>query len=272
MSKYKLILLDVDGTTVASRPDALPSVRVVAAVQRAKAQVHVALATGRTLQLSRPVIRALGLQGPSIFNSGAEIINLTSGRKLHHQTISVSGLREAVQRALPYGYSLYTDNKQFGTHVRSASQIHTDASKLFIEAVPVRALDQLLTELRDIPGLAAYPSPSWKAGDAADIFVTHELATKRCGAEKLMALMHITKEEVAAIGDSVNDLPLLEAAGTKIAMGNAPMEVKAMADYVVPPVEDDGVAVALERFVLESRPLARRTCSPPASQHYGWLI
>ena len=54
-----------------------------------------------------------------------------------------------------------------------------------------------------------------------------------------------------AIGDGHNDIPLLEAAGFKVAMGNAPDEVKAVADYVAPSLQDDGVAEAIERFILK---------------------
>jgi hydroxymethylpyrimidine pyrophosphatase-like HAD family hydrolase len=57
---------------------------------------------------------------------------------------------------------------------------------------------------------------------------------------------------VIAIGDGHNDMPLLEAAGLKVAMGNAPDEVKQLADYVAPSLADDGVAAAIDKFVLSN--------------------
>ncbi len=56
-------------------------------------------------------------------------------------------------------------------------------------------------------------------------------------------------EDVLAIGDSYNDIPLLRAAGFAVAMGSAPPELRAEADAVVGDVEHDGVAEAIARFV-----------------------
>jgi hydroxymethylpyrimidine pyrophosphatase-like HAD family hydrolase len=53
-----------------------------------------------------------------------------------------------------------------------------------------------------------------------------------------------------AAGDSYNDLPLLEVCGLRIVMGDAPDELKAIADYVAPSIDEDGLAVAIEEFVL----------------------
>ncbi len=52
-----------------------------------------------------------------------------------------------------------------------------------------------------------------------------------------------------AIGDNMNDLEMLNYVGLGIAMGNAPTAVKEVADWVAPSVEEDGVAVALEKFL-----------------------
>jgi hydroxymethylpyrimidine pyrophosphatase-like HAD family hydrolase len=53
-----------------------------------------------------------------------------------------------------------------------------------------------------------------------------------------------------AAGDSFNDLTLLEVCGLRIVMGNAPEELRCIANYVAPPVEKDGLAVAIEEFLL----------------------
>ena len=55
---------------------------------------------------------------------------------------------------------------------------------------------------------------------------------------------------MVAAGDSYNDLPMLKACGFSIAMGSAPGEVKAIADFVAPTVDEDGLAVAINDYVL----------------------
>lgn len=68
--------------------------------------------------------------------------------------------------------------------------------------------------------------------------------------EVVARYMGIDLQDVLAIGDSWNDAPLLHSAGFGVAMGSAPPELRAVADAVVADVANDGVAEALERFVL----------------------
>jgi hydroxymethylpyrimidine pyrophosphatase-like HAD family hydrolase len=60
----------------------------------------------------------------------------------------------------------------------------------------------------------------------------------------------VSREETLAIGDGDNDVEMVEWAGLGVAMGNATPAVKAVADWVAPPVTEDGVSAALRRFVL----------------------
>jgi len=68
--------------------------------------------------------------------------------------------------------------------------------------------------------------------------------------ETLAAHLGVGMSEVMAVGDGTNDISLLGAAGLAVAMGNAPEEVKAVADYVTLDVEQSGLAAAVNRFLL----------------------
>jgi hydroxymethylpyrimidine pyrophosphatase-like HAD family hydrolase len=62
--------------------------------------------------------------------------------------------------------------------------------------------------------------------------------------------LHVPREQVIAIGDHENELPMIEWAGLGLAMGNAVAPVREAADAVIPPVTESGVAWAIERYIL----------------------
>lgn len=248
--KYKLLLLDLDGTTVASSGDARPSQRVKEAVNKAQDYLVVALATGRPFALAKPVIEEIGLQGPAVFNGGAEIVDMGSGKVLYRQLLEVPTLQELVRLALPFNYNLYSDSDQYGKPITDANKITEPAAKILVENVSTKDVGDILNQLNSVAGVSAHSTTSWGSGDVVDIHVTHELATKRHGVEKLIEMLGLSKAEVIAVGDGFNDMPMLEAAGRKVAMGNAPDEVKKVVDWVAPSLTEDGVAVTIEKFIL----------------------
>ena len=73
---------------------------------------------------------------------------------------------------------------------------------------------------------------------------------KATAARRLARLAGVDASQIIAAGDSYNDLPLFEASGLCIAMADAPDELKDLADYTAPTVDEDGLAVAIEEFVM----------------------
>lgn len=82
--------------------------------------------------------------------------------------------------------------------------------------------------------------------------ITSAKATKHIAALEMMQHFNISEKHTIGIGDGYNDYPLLSAAGRKIAMGNAPDELLQIATMVVPVVEEDGVAVAIESLLEDA--------------------
>ena len=78
--------------------------------------------------------------------------------------------------------------------------------------------------------------------------VYHPDCSKGRGALALAEEAGIPRRNIVAVGDNFNDLDLFDAAGFSVAMGNAPTEVKAAADTVVPPVTESGAASFLEEI------------------------
>ena len=81
--------------------------------------------------------------------------------------------------------------------------------------------------------------------------ITHPEATKSAGILALCRLLDIPPEQAVALGDSGNDESMLRTAGLSIAMGNAPEHIRAMADVVTDTNENDGAAIAIERYALK---------------------
>lgn len=81
----------------------------------------------------------------------------------------------------------------------------------------------------------------------------HPTVNKRLAVSYLAeAVMGLSPENVMAVGDDFTDIEMLRYAGIGVAMGNAPVAVKASADWVTTTVEEDGVATAVEKWILNA--------------------
>jgi HAD superfamily hydrolase (TIGR01484 family) len=109
-------------------------------------------------------------------------------------------------------------------------------------------IDRLLGNLRQ----QFTPAELYLTKSVATFFeATNPLVNKGTGVRYLAEeLLKIDAANVMTIGDNFNDVEMLEYAGLGIAMGNAPADVQAVAQWVAPTVEQDGAAVAIEKFLL----------------------
>lgn len=121
--------------------------------------------------------------------------------------------------------------------------------QLGLHGLEPKKADFYINKLSHIPTVDVYRIPSWEKGKI-DIGINHASATKQHAIVHIAKLLNIETHEIIGVGDGYNDFPLLMACGLKIAMGNAVPDLKAIADYIAPSVEDDGVADVIEKFVL----------------------
>lgn len=98
--------------------------------------------------------------------------------------------------------------------------------------------------------LVSNPSITTVCGGYNNLEFTRADANKGVGLRKLAEILGVNPDATMAIGDTENDLAIIEAAGIGVAMGNATDAVKARADYVTTTNTKDGVAAALEHFIL----------------------
>lgn len=247
--RYKALIFDLDGTVVPSRQNGMPTKKVVEAVKKAEKYVKVSVATGRPIYLAQNIINAFEIKGPVVVNGGAQIIDTKTKKILFNKKLSAESQRKILNICYPYNYKILDDNEGRLT-VDNADDIQGERGKFCIEAVSPDDAKKIIKQINSIGDAAAHPTTSWVPGNVVDIHITHALATKKHAIEELLKMLNVTKEEVIGIGDSFNDLPLLNSVGLKIVVGNAPEELKKIADYVAPTLEEDGVAIAIEKFIL----------------------
>jgi Cof subfamily protein (haloacid dehalogenase superfamily) len=258
--------LDLDGTLIAPllpmRPRVIEAVR--ATIERG---VRVTLVTGRMFVGAVRYVRELGITGPIVCYQGAVIADAETGRFEFEQPLANPTALRAYAAAKAHGYHVqfYADDRFFVETRNRYSDLYSRISG--VEAIVVPSLPEtflgrgstkvvLVTDaeqaaacqdvMREVCGPDAYITRS----NPEFVELMDPGVDKGRALGRIAAGYGIPMERVVAIGDSYNDFPLLRAAGFAVAMGSAPTELKAEADAVVGDVEHDGVAEAIERYVL----------------------
>ena len=275
MPAYDLIVADVDGTLL-GKDNVNVRPRVVAAIAAARAAgVGVALCTGRPMTSLLRVAEPLGLPGPHVAFDGA-LVASAGQPPLYRVPLPDGAARRLVEaaRAEELCVELYFTDAHYIE--RAWPESLEQARLIRVDPVIVPSLDDVLAgaapgdvvkgqviaegeagreKIRRIEALGlplrfgwATPPPGHRWLDYVN--VTHRDVNKGAALRALAAALGIPLSRTLALGDGPNDAPLLEAAGLGVAMGNAVESLKQTADVVVPGVEEDGMAVAIERYVM----------------------
>ncbi len=263
---YDLVALDLDGTTIGDDLTVHPRVRD--AVARAQAAgVTVAIVTGRMFAAARPFAQTLGIAGPIVCYQGAAIFDVTSGERIAHEPVPNELTLRLLAKTRADGVALqfYVDDVYYverrDTWVDGYARLANvepalvpdlaallargQSTKCVAVVAPERA-QTYAEEIASFVGSDGYVTRS----HASFIEVLNASVNKGVALATLATRYDTTLARVLAVGDSWNDLPLLDAAGFGVAMGSAPPELRARANAVVADVAHDGVAEAIERYVL----------------------
>jgi Cof subfamily protein (haloacid dehalogenase superfamily) len=260
MSAPRLIACDLDGTLIA-RGNRL-STRVAAAVALTiDAGVPVVAVTGRPWQWVIDIAREHGLLPYAVVSNGAALIDVATGRVEHNGLAdgAVVRLMDRIRQAVPgihfaidstadlFHEAGFHDPGYLGQHEVAdlAPLAERDVIKLIArkEGLP----SQQLVELLDAAVLQGVAVPFAGFGEWVELLASG--VSKASGLAVVADRLGLGPDDVWAIGDEWNDVPMFEWAGTAVAMGDAPDHVRAAADRVVPSAADDGVAQLLEELV-----------------------
>jgi len=276
VTNYRLVALDMDGTILLS--DGSLSQRVIRAIHAARERgVIVALATARRWTGVAAFAAELGLDGAMIIYDGAMARTFPHGVVEMARTLDTR-LMQRVAEALA-AQDLQVVTQYVDEHgerlVASEAPRHPEWMRSYLERfreqtmyAPIEAfaaaspdtlrvvsfgphsrLRAAFESLGDVPvGRQIMPLGSY--GDSELTFFAPD-ASKGAGLRWLAQRLNIPLSETLAIGDGVNDISMLREAGLGIAMGNAAPEVQAAARAVTTANDEDGAALAIERYVLD---------------------
>jgi Cof subfamily protein (haloacid dehalogenase superfamily) len=273
-AEIKLLILDIDGTIAGESNQVSP--RVKQAISAAQAQgVRVGIATGRMYKSALRFHQEIGADLPIMAYQGAWIQDPATGITHQHRPVPIEIARELIdyfeQSHLfdQISIHVYRDDCLYVRDINADTELYIGRSGIDVSAVadlrtvltdrPTKILamsedTQLIDKLR-LELLQRYQPAELHITTSVPIF----LETTQSGVNKATAINYvatelfgITAENIMAIGDNYNDVEMLAYAGVGVAMGNAPIEVQSLANWVAPGVEVDGAAVAIEKFILNA--------------------
>jgi 5-amino-6-(5-phospho-D-ribitylamino)uracil phosphatase len=277
-SPYKLLALDVDGTLL--NHEGLFRPRTAESLARAAREgLHPVLCTGRRYRRALPVALELGLRAPVVCNSGAlvkdpqnhgtlwradfdrdllgEILSLFEGAS--QPVVSFTDRDPAdfdfVVAAAPTGQPWFDEfvslnrphaeiDPLWPSKLNGSAHFHLCALGTRHEMIEFETM--LRRQLTGRIQTFVQKSPRY-AGTMCEVL--------RSDASKWSAILHLAEgwgidaSEICAVGDDMNDIPMIQGAGLGVAMGHAPPVVQAAADRVIPDLDHDGLALLIDELL-----------------------
>jgi Cof subfamily protein (haloacid dehalogenase superfamily) len=268
----QLLVLDIDGT-IAGQSNTIRE-PVKQAVQAAQQKgIQVAIATGRMYCSALRFYQELGSTLPLMAYQGA-LVKYPQTEQVHrHWTVAKSLAGELLNHFEQSDWSdqlsvhFYINDQLYVRQVTPETQLYAERSgikpvavgdlrktlnheptKVLALSEDTQVIDQLMHRLQQ----HYQPTDLYLTKSVATFFEATHPQVNKGNAVRYLAedYLGLRPENVMAVGDNFNDLEMLQYAGIGVAMGDAPSEIQALANWVAPGVEEDGVAAAIEEFLL----------------------
>jgi len=268
---YKLLVVDIDGTLI-DKNGAISAEDKDALARTGDSGIQVALSTGRVVQACLRIISQLSLDGYHMFFDGALVSNPEKGEEVYVKPIGEELVRQIVDfvHLNEINLDLYSATHYFIERETWSTDIRRQffgieptvidftnlwqkeriiKGTLVVFSAEERAkADSVRRQFKSSLHFSGTRTPAYPGVDFINVVAPD--VSKGKALEALASFLGIPLTEVIAIGDGANDIPLLSSAGLAVAMDNAPSELKAVADYVTLDVEHNGVAAAINKFLL----------------------
>ena len=263
-----LVISDVDGTLLDPEKKLTPG--ALAAVARLRqAGIRFTIASARPPGLTHQLSRDLQLVEPAACFNGALII-APDCSVLHQQPMRPTDAQKVADHLCQFGLDLwvYTGDHWYVSNPTGPHVEHQEGL-MGCKASPLTTRDLSQFQVLKLVGVSDDYDKVAHAEELLDslccvaisatrssqyyLDVTHADANKGTAVEKLSEMLKIPRWQIATIGDMMTDALMFRLSGLSIAMGNAPDDVKKLANDVTKSNEEDGFAYAMDHFVLGRR-------------------
>lgn len=264
----KLFVTDIDGTLLPTGGGVVPAENIKVIQEMTTAGIKVVIATGRMYCAALPIAAQLGVPVPIIAYNGA-LIKSSSGEILHTQYMDAADVLALLKFFKDSGRHIqsYVDDIFYVAEENRWSKFYSESLKAPFEVV---GWEGLFARAENVPKLLSITDNPEELvdtmnvvrknfGDKIEVTRSHPMFAEflkkgvtKAGAIKILAdKFNIANEEILAIGDSENDLPMLMSAGIGVAMGNAADNVKKSCRHITDTCDNGGFVKAVYKYVLK---------------------
>jgi len=276
---YKLVCIDVDGTLLNNKHEVTKRTKQII-LQAHELGVHMVISTGRMYTDAEYYSNLIGVKSPVIASNGAFIKEKDNDKVIFKDVLGEILSLELLalfrkHHIKPYfctPQKFYYGNIIFKLFYLATKILGTRSNKLDVEYVfswnhwqrvlekekdnivkceiiyrDVTLIYELLNDVKKLTKLEIVDSSKH------NIEINRKGVSKGRAVAMLAAFYNLKREEIITIGDSENDVSMIEYAGLGIAMGNATDRVKQKADYITDSNDNEGVANAINKFILGNR-------------------
>lgn len=269
---YKLVAIDLDGTLVTDNKE-LTSKTVETIKKASEKGVKIMISSGRAFYRLEKFIDELGLrkenQCTSCFNGGMIVENITK-KMLYSKSLEAEEVKELIQlgKTLELPIMIYTKDVHCVEKIPDVVQKNiknlkgmnlkkvcfdemnfNEEANYIYKVCFIDKPEKIIEKRKEIPK-EFFKKYEITSSVPEYLEIVKKGITKSEAIKFIMKLYDIKQEEVMAIGDGENDIEMLSFAGLGIAMENAKDDVKKFADDVTTSNNDDGVANAIEKYIL----------------------
>ena len=261
----RLIALDLDGTTLQRDGTVSPAVRS-AVREVAESGVHVIIATGRAIVATMPIVSYLGLEhGFAVCSNGAVTLRLDPAEPdgygiLDTVTFDPAPALEMLRGSWP---DAVVAVEELGVGFKVSAPFPDGELEGVVRVVPWAELSRspaTRVTFRSPTGTAedflalveriGMHEVNYAVGFTAWLDINPEGVSKASALELVRRRLRVEPGQTTAVGDQRNDIEMLQWAARSVAMGNAPDEVKAVADEVTLDVDQDGLVPVLKSLLV----------------------